>query len=167
VPNLRFFQQQLHVELERARREEQPLSLAVIDLDNLKEVNDTYGHLTGDQVLRDLARRLSAQLRGEDLLARYAGDEFVILLPGVSEERATEITGRLLDAARRRTFTAADSPDIPISISIGMATFPHDAASSTELLRAADMAMYVAKESGKNSASTARHAALIRERANP
>jgi diguanylate cyclase (GGDEF)-like protein len=167
VPNLRFFQQQLHVELERARREEQPLSLAVIDLDNLKEVNDTYGHLTGDQVLRDLARRLSAQLRGEDLLARYAGDEFVILLPGVSEERATEIAGRLLDAARRRTFTAAESPDIPMSISIGMATFPHDAASSTELLRAADMAMYVAKESGKNSASTARHAALIRERANP
>jgi diguanylate cyclase (GGDEF)-like protein len=167
VPNLRFFQQRLQAELDGATREGQPVSLVVIDLDDLKEVNDTHGHLTGDQVLRELARRMSALLRGQDLLARYAGDEFVALLPGVDEQHASEIAARLLDAARREPVALPDTPPIPLSVSIGVATFPDDATDSTALLHAADMAMYVAKEGGKNNASTARQAALLRERAFP
>jgi len=163
VPNLRFFQQELQTQIERARREDKPLSLAVIDLDDLKEVNDSHGHLAGDQVLRALAARMLQQLRGEDLLARYAGDEFVAILPGVNEDQALAIIRRLLDGARQQPFEIEDGAKIDLSLSIGVATYPHDAESSIDLLRAADMAMYLAKESGKNRASTARQAAEARE----
>jgi diguanylate cyclase (GGDEF)-like protein len=163
VPNLRYFQQELQTQIERARRDDLPLSLAVIDLDDLKEVNDSHGHLTGDQVLRDLAARMLGQLRGEDLLARYAGDEFVAVLPGVNEEQALAVCARLLSAARQEPFELENGAQIELSLSIGVATYPHDAESSVELLRAADMAMYVAKESGKNRASNARQAAQLRQ----
>lgn len=166
VPNLRFFQQELQERIAQAQRNDQPLSLAVIDLDDLKDVNDSHGHLAGDQVLRDLANRMMRQLRGDDLLARYAGDEFVALLPGVDEQQAMAISRRLLDAARKRPFVAEEGLEISLSLSIGVATYPVDADEATSLLRAADMAMYVAKESGKNRASNARKAALIRGRSN-
>lgn len=163
VPNLRYFQQELHEQVEQDRRENQQLSLAVIDLDDLKEVNDTYGHLVGDQVLRELARRMMEQLRGQDLLARYAGDEFVAIFPDVDERGALDIASRLLDAARSEPFEVEDTV-IDLSLSIGVATYPQDAATSTDLLRAADMAMYVAKESGKNRVSSARQSEHIRRR---
>jgi len=163
VPNLRYFQQQLQIGLEHARREGAALSLAVIDMDYLKHINDSYGHLVGDQVLRELARRMQAQLRGVDLLARYAGDEFVAILPGVDEDAARDIARRLVEAARSAPVILPDIPPIKLSVSIGVATFPHDAGSSNDLLRAADMAMYVAKESGKNRVSTARQSARVRQ----
>ncbi len=162
VPNLRYFQQQLELEMEQARRDERPLSLAVIDMDCLKEINDSFGHLVGDQVLREMASRMSSQLRSADILARYAGDEFVAILPGVDEEHGAEIAQRLLAAARDTPVILPDVPPIEFSASIGVATFPGDATSSTELLRAADMAMYVAKESGKSGFSTARQAVELR-----
>ncbi|MEZ4522212.1 MAG: GGDEF domain-containing protein [Thermomicrobiales bacterium] len=142
------------------------MSLAVIDLDDLKEINDTHGHLVGDQVLRELAARMKSQLREEDLLARYAGDEFVAIFSAVDEGRALEIAERLLDGARRRPFEAESGAKIDLSLSIGVASYPSDARSSTGLLRAADMAMYVAKESGKNRVSSAGQSEHIRRRSN-
>jgi diguanylate cyclase (GGDEF)-like protein len=164
VPNLRYFQQQLQIEMDQARRDRGPLSLAVIDMDYLKEINDSYGHLAGDQVLCELAKRMSGQLRGVDMLARYAGDEFVAILPGVDEERATEVAQRLVDAARATPIVLPNGTAVRLSVSIGIATFPDDADSSTELLRAADMAMYVAKETGKNRVSTAQQTEQVRRR---
>jgi diguanylate cyclase (GGDEF)-like protein len=164
VPNLRYFQQALLEQFELSRREDRPLSLAVIDLDDLKEINDSYGHLVGDQVLRELARRMLGQLGDADLLARYAGDEFVALLPGANETQALSVCERLLNAARHVPFDCDGDERINLSLSIGVATYPCDTESSTDLLRAADMAMYVAKESGKNRASNARQAERIRQR---
>ncbi len=162
VPNLRFFQQTLQERSEQARRDDEPLSLAVIDLDNLKEINDTFGHLTGDQALREIAARMLRQMRGDDLLARYAGDEFVALLPGVDRAQAMTICQRLIAAAHGSPFTDEVGHRISLSVSIGVATYPLDADEATGLLRAADMAMYAAKDSGKNRAVSAREATRMR-----
>ena len=164
VPNLRYFQQELHEQADLARQDGRPLALAVIDLDNLKDINDSHGHLVGDQVLMETARRMTARLREQDLLARYAGDEFVAILPNTDEAQALSIAEHLLDGARCEPFTTESGLDVALSLSIGVAVFPRDSDSSTDLLRAADLAMYAAKESGRNRASSFRDAQLIRSR---
>ena len=163
VPNLRFFQQELHNQIQHMQRTNKPLSLAVIDLDNLKEINDRHGHLIGDQVLRALARHLSMQLRSGDVLARYAGDEFVAIFPGVDEKTAMDVARRLLDTTRQNPFMGEGGIEIGLSVSIGVATYPQDAPTSSDLVHAADMAMYAAKESGKSRVSSARQAEQIRQ----
>ena len=163
VPNLRFFQQELHNQIQRMQLTNRPLSLAVIDLDNLKEINDRHGHLIGDQVLRALARHLSNQLRSGDVLARYAGDEFVAIFPDVDEGTAMDIARRLLDTTRQHPFEDESGAEIRLSVSIGVASYPQDASTSSDLLHIADMAMYAAKESGRNRVSSARQAAQIRQ----
>jgi len=149
--NARHFAVALNEELVRAERFERPLSLVMADLDLLRDINNTYGHLAGDAVLQGIAEVFRAQLRHYDVPARFGGEEFAILLPETSPEQAFEIAERI-----RRT-VAASSVDVETSsepiratISIGIAGYPRDGADSNELIHQADLAVYRAKLQGRN-----------------
>ena len=133
-----------------------PLSLLIVDLDSFKQVNDTYGHDTGDQALMWLAALL-AEVGGESALPiRYGGDEFVLVLPKTDRKAAREMADRLLQRSRDREFRLRDAAvTVPISLSIGVATAPDDAESSRDLFQAADTALFHAKQSGRNQVASA------------
>ena len=146
VSNRRLLAERAQIELERARRTGQPLSLLVIDLDHFKQVNDALGHLKGDALLREVARVLLEHVRRADTVARYGGEEFVVLLPDASREQA-------LLAAEKLRATVGESCrgfEAPQTISIGLATFPDDASTFAELLDAADRALFQAKRAGRD-----------------
>jgi two-component system cell cycle response regulator len=137
-------------ELARARRERTPLSVIMADIDHFKHVNDTYGHLTGDAVLREVARRLGLQLRPYDAIGRYGGEEFLIVLPGCPPEEALEVAERLRDDAGNAP-VHCENAAIPISISLGVASQLHVLTEASEpLIAAADAALFDAKRSGRN-----------------
>ncbi len=161
IANHRFFIQHLQQEMEAARRDERDLSLLVIDIDTFKEINDRFGHIEGDRVLAEIASRLTNQLREVDLLARYAGDEFVVVLPGVTMRASLEIAARLLRAVRSRPFELSDGDSIVVTLSIGAATFPADADTHEELIAAADTAMYLAKGYGRDAVCHYRDVSLL------
>lgn len=144
------FQRQLKEEEERARRYHRSLSLLMLDVDHFKHVNDTHGHQAGDEVLRALAARLREQIRPVDHAARYGGEEFVVILPETSNEGALDLAERLRMAVAGTVVPVAEGRTIPITISIGVATFPADAGSEAALIAAADAALYAAKQGGKN-----------------
>src|SRR5829696_5323988 len=109
-------------ELERARRSGAPCSVHLFDVDYFKSVNDAYGHARGDQVLRELAERVSGLVRAGDALFRYGGDEFVLLLPGTGKSDAVDVALRVVDGVRGAPF--AGRPPLSLSVSLGVATFP-------------------------------------------
>ena len=150
LPNRAQLQEHLSLALARSRRSETPFGLLFIDLDGFKSVNDRYGHETGDQVLEAVAQRLLAAARDGDVIARYGGDEFVVLLldlesaaPGAAAAAAAERYA----AAIRAPSTVASAPDASFSISpsVGIAVYPDHGDSGSELLMRADAAMYAAK----------------------
>jgi diguanylate cyclase (GGDEF)-like protein len=153
IANRRHFDRALQRELRRTRREQQPLSLVFLDLDEFKRFNDTYGHARGDEVLRSVARTLDETFRrGGDLVARYGGEEFAVILPGVDGRRASLYAERLRRRIWRRgiTYGASHVAD-RVTISGGVATVaPQHIVSPEELLLAADRALYRAKCLGKN-----------------
>jgi diguanylate cyclase (GGDEF)-like protein len=158
IANRRHFDRALERELRRTRREQQPLSLIFLDLDEFKRFNDTYGHARGDEVLRSIARTLDETFRrGGDLVARYGGEEFAVVLPGVDARRASLYAERL----RRRIwrlcipYNASELTD-RVTISGGVATTSTQVNSASELMLAADRALYRAKCLGKNRIVTAR-----------
>ena len=128
-----------------------PLAIALIDVDDFKQVNDTFGHLVGDQVLRRLADVLLKSCRGTDTAARFAGDEFLLILPGADAAAARAVGQRVLRQIRA-TQTEQPSGEPPISLSIGIAVTNRYVRTSEQILAIADAAMYDAKESGKNGA---------------
>jgi diguanylate cyclase (GGDEF)-like protein len=135
-----------------------PFWLLMLDLDHFKEVNDTYGHPAGDQVLMQLADLIRANIRYGDIPCRYGGEEFIIILPE-PEENATFIQGvaeRLLRAVADHTFACRDSPPIHCTISIGLASFPGHATSVDGVIQKVDSALYAAKEGGRNRVCSAR-----------
>jgi diguanylate cyclase (GGDEF)-like protein/PAS domain S-box-containing protein len=145
----------LHSELQRALRDaragETELALLFVDLDDFKRVNDAYGHLAGDALLRAVADRLRAVVRSQDLLARPGGDEFTLLIRGVARDvagLATDLAARV-NAALREPFDVDGMP-LEVRASVGVSTFPRDATTAEDLLRHADAAMYVAKGGGKD-----------------
>lgn len=144
--NRRSFEMQLEKDLHLATRLRQPLSLIMLDLDNFKQVNDTYGHEAGDQALRTLADCLREELRGVDSAARFGGDEFAIILPQADLEGA-QLVGERLRARIEQTDCAGFGT---ISASFGVATFPLHASSRDTLVVAADRALYSAKHGGRN-----------------
>jgi diguanylate cyclase (GGDEF)-like protein len=140
VLNRRAFGERLATEIEASRRYGRALTYVLIDLDDLKRINDSLGHAHGDAVLQKLADVLTANSRAEDAVGRYAGDEFTALLTNCERQLASDFAARLLHDLRRRG----------LSCSLGAATFPRDAAQAGDLLVAADRALYAAKRAGKN-----------------
>lgn len=149
VSNRRAFDEALSRELARGRRGGRPVSIALVDLDEFKALNDTHGHQTGDAVLRVVAGTLRTAGRVGDTVARYGGEEFVVILPDCPSDAAVEAGERL------RTAVAECSPDVPVTASIGIATAYSDALDAVGLVAAADAALYEAKARGRNRVVTA------------
>lgn len=148
--NRRAFQDRLEAELLAGRRNGTSVAMALIDVDNFKLVNDTYGHQVGDQVLQAVASILLGVARSTDVAARYAGDEFVILLPGVTEEDAAAISYRMLEHVRLINEQLHEIGEVGTSLSIGVALTETCKRNASQLTAIADAAMYDAKESGKD-----------------
>jgi diguanylate cyclase (GGDEF)-like protein/PAS domain S-box-containing protein len=147
--NRRAFFDAAEVELHRWKRSPRALALVMIDADHFKQVNDNHGHAAGDAVLRHLAAAMSATFRGQDLIARMGGEEFVVLLPATSLEGAQTVAERLCQQIARQPVDV-DGELIPYTVSAGVATMAHDVAGVEGLIKRADEAMYRAKAGGRN-----------------
>lgn len=154
--NRRFFDQRLPEEVARALRHTQPLTVMFLDLDHFKQVNDNYGHQSGDEVLREAAGIFKAQLRHGDTLARYGGEEFVVLLPVTDNDHGMQIAERIRHGIEQYRFTGSDEQPIRVTVSIGLATLDRQETKESidslaqRLLAEADTAVYEAKEGGRN-----------------
>ncbi len=142
LANYRVLHERLEQELARARRQHQPLSVLMIDLNDFKQVNDTYGHQVGDEVLRRVARALQQACRASDIVGRYGGDEFLVILPDTPARGADLLGQRVMEAVA----DGQDMPGAPVTrLAIGRATWPEDGADTRTLLRQADHRLYQAK----------------------
>jgi diguanylate cyclase (GGDEF)-like protein len=151
VYNRRYFQQRLTEELHRAKRYGRTLTLLILDVDDLKLVNDTYGHPAGDQLLKTLARVLSESVRSIDLISRYGGDEFCLIMPETGRNRARLLMNRIKSKIESSPLMLEGVADVRhYSVSIGGAVFPTDADSFSNLFLAADKALLAAKSDGRN-----------------
>lgn len=149
LPNRVLFSDRLEREVKHAQRTGLPIALLFIDLDGFKEVNDRFGHLAGDQLLQQAARRIDSCMRGTDTVARLGGDEFTVILTEVNKITHIEIqAGEILEELAK-PFTLQQM-QVHLSGSIGITLYPHDARTPEELVRNADQAMYVAKNAGRN-----------------
>jgi diguanylate cyclase (GGDEF)-like protein len=151
LPNRRNFDEQVYVEMERARRNGQPLSCLIFDIDDFKEINDQHGHQAGDEVLRQIGRVLLGRKRMSDVAARYGGEEFVWLLPGAPQQAATELGEWLLRTIKDMQIVTTHVP-LRVSISIGVSTYEpeaHGDVATSTLLHHADTALLEAKRTGK------------------
>lgn len=150
VYNYRYFKESLHKEIKRAERYNLVFSLLMFDIDNFKNINDVYGHLKGDEVLKGLSYIAREIFQREiDVIARYGGEEFVILLPQTTKEKAARIGERLLSSVRERLSLIA-SLSAPVTISIGIASYPDDGEIEAHIIQSADRALYAAKREGKD-----------------
>lgn len=153
IHNRRYFEEFTDREISRCRRHERALSLVLFDVDKFKQINDRFGHLSGDYVLRTMAGIIARRIRREELFARYAGDEFVIVLPETNSDdaqRFAEVVRRMVDEHDFRF----DGRALPVSISVGVATFAPEMSTPAHLVAAADAALYRAKEQGRNQVAT-------------
>ncbi|HXH38492.1 MAG TPA: GGDEF domain-containing protein [Thermoanaerobaculia bacterium] len=150
IANKRFFRRQLPQEMERARVYSVPLSLLMFDVDDFKEINDNFGHTVGDVVLSELCGAVRDTLRPPDLIARFGGDEFAIILPHTDLSGACAVADRILQEVRMLTIPADDEGTICCSISLGIADYQRHDTTAGELIRRADERLYEAKRAGKN-----------------
>ncbi len=159
LPNHRALQTLLEQECERARRFGHPLSLLFFDGDRFKQVNDSYGHAVGDVVLRELGERTSSVLRAGDTVGRFGGEEFLVLLPETDIHEATIVAERLRSVVASQPFAIdAVQGGIATTVSIGVANYPNDGATPSEIREQADQAMYWAKRLGRNQVRTSAEA---------
>lgn len=145
--NVRFFYDMLNKEIARSRRYHTLFSLILFDIDDFKIINDTQGHQAGDEALRSVASMLSAVSRETDIVVRYGGEEFILMLPNTPKAEAFTLANRIREKVEEYSYLEKES--VKITMSGGVATFPEDAEDSKSLLYAADMAMYEAKARGK------------------
>ncbi len=151
--NRNFFMARLIEELSWSMSYNEPLSIVMFDIDYFKIVNDTYGHRCGDQVLKNLAGVMSAAMRREDILGRYGGEEFIVLMSNTSSDAAAEFGETLLKTVEDKTFYCAETDMLKITMSAGIATFTNMSDPSPDVLIAhADCALYAAKKGGRNRA---------------
>jgi diguanylate cyclase (GGDEF)-like protein len=146
-----YFEQQLELELKRTDRRKSSVALLMIDIDLFKQINDTFGHHVGDQILRDISTILMKDMREIDTVARYGGEEFVIVLPETDERGAMQVAQRLRRAVAAANFFAGSPNEIRhLTISIGLAVSGQDALHKRELIESADAALYEAKARNRN-----------------
>jgi diguanylate cyclase (GGDEF)-like protein len=148
--NSRYLDSVLHRETKRASRSGRPLSLLFIDLDGFKSVNDTYGHLYGSRALVEAAAVIRSSARETDVVARFGGDEFALVLPDTGGEGAFQVGERIRDRVAAHVFLVGAGLAVRLTCSVGVATLPDAANSSEGLIQAADKAMYQVKDRGKN-----------------
>ncbi|MBN2085491.1 MAG: GGDEF domain-containing protein [Anaerolineales bacterium] len=148
--NRRYMEETLERELMRASRRELPLGVIMLDVDDFKQFNDTYGHAAGDAILHRLGGLLLEQVRGEDIPSRYGGDEFIIILPDASRDVLRERAEGLRESARRCNIQVEGRTLAHITFSLGIAVFPQDGTTGAGVLRAADRALYRAKREGRD-----------------
>lgn len=154
LPNRRHLMETLEKEVRRAKRNERPFSLLMVDVDHFKRYNDTFGHLAGDEVLKRLAQVLSAAIRTADYAARYGGEEFTVVLPETPMEGGLEVAERIRAKMEEQSFGADGAGRV--TLSIGMAEFPSDGTTVEAVTSGADSALYAAKEHGRNRVVTTR-----------
>ncbi|HSL21173.1 MAG TPA: GGDEF domain-containing protein [Vicinamibacterales bacterium] len=153
--NSRYLSQVLRRETKRASRSGRPLSLLFIDLDGFKSVNDNHGHLCGSKALVEAADVIRTSARETDMIARYGGDEFALLLPDTGTEGAVAVGERIRERVAAHTFLESEGLSIRLTASVGVATLPDVATSVQTLVRAADIAMYRVKNRGKDGIDVA------------
>jgi two-component system cell cycle response regulator len=149
LPNRRALEEELPRALARALRAGEPLSVVVLDVDRFKEVNDRHGHAAGDAVLAAVAGRAAAALRGSDVIARFGGEEFAVVLPGADLARAAEAAERIREAVAAEAVTAGGAA-LSVTVSLGCATLLPDERDARALLARADARLYEAKRAGRN-----------------
>lgn len=143
-------------EIRKAKLGNYPLVIFMIDLDNFKDINDNYGHLYGDEVLKQFAQILKKSVRQTDMVIRYAGDEFVILLFGMDIKRAEMLANQLVQNVDKNVFKGRNNEDLHLTVSIGFAVYPNDAEEIDKLMDMADKALYLSKRKGRNKISQAK-----------
>ena len=153
--NSRHFQTLCDYEMERASRYGNELSMVFLDLDHFKQVNDTYGHLTGSRLLKEVGHLFQKIVRKVDHAARYGGDEFVILLPSTGKPGALTMANNLLEQLRATEFISDCGQSLRVTASIGVATYPTNACCLQELIKLSDGAMYEVKRSSRNAVKSA------------
>ncbi len=157
IYNRRFGMQRMHEEFARAQRMEAPIGLIMIDIDHFKNVNDTYGHQVGDRAIKLVVKLARTVLREGDILVRYGGEEFMIVLPGASSEDAVAVAERLRHKVAESLLKHGQQ-QIPLTISAGAASYPEvSATDENQLIALADRALYAAKEGGRNRVVDARY----------
>jgi diguanylate cyclase (GGDEF)-like protein len=149
----RYFDARIEEEIERSRRYGTPFSVIMLDVDDFKKLNDTYGHLVGDRVLRAIANVIKAQMRGVDTAARYGGEEMAVILPRTEMVGAYNLAERIREAIAELRITTDDEPprSLGVTASLGISAYPESKAhDGVDLVRRADKALYRAKKTGKN-----------------
>jgi two-component system, cell cycle response regulator len=149
VYNKRYLLETLEREISRCHRYARELSLVMLDIDRFKRINDTFGHLAGDSVLRQVAQVIKARIRREDVLARYGGEEFALVLPEIDAAGAAITAEKARKLVERQRFTF-EGTSMPVTISCGVAAMKGEGIASAELIKRADEKLYEAKESGRN-----------------
>jgi diguanylate cyclase (GGDEF)-like protein len=150
LANMKHFSEACAMEIDRATRFRRPLCVLMADLDHLREINNTRGHLAGDQVIRRVAEAIRRAVREYDLAARFGGDEFAVLMPESTLPDAVVVADRIRREVESLSDTTTAGQPIPATVSIGVAQFPRDGRTATDLLQAADRAVYQAKAFGRN-----------------
>jgi diguanylate cyclase (GGDEF)-like protein len=150
--NHRYLHERLGEEVVRAQRSRKPLSVLMLDVDDFKLVNDTFGHLFGDRVLAWIAEQIRLTLRGPDVPARYGGDEFAIILPETDKASARRAAERIVETFQKQPFESEARGPVPVAVSIGVATHPTDGRTAPDLIAAADRGLYRVKRSGRQRA---------------
>ena len=148
--NHRYFQEQMVMLVENSKRYGTEFSLIILDIDFFKKFNDTFGHQAGDAVLRQVAKLLKRNVRATDIVCRYGGEEMSIILPNTGKEEAFTTAQKICERIATNKVKLNHDKESQVTISLGVATYPHDGETPSEMIASADKRLYSAKENGRN-----------------